>query len=283
MEWKSPDLHHLPRQTDFPLKIAGAYYCNDSIFARQRHVVSRYEICIRLDNYPDICRDLVDGEPMNIPFPNAIFKTPEMETVISDPRPRNTISFWYPPEQAELLRSWGFFPAEKFWSITLEDNLSKLISRFRHLLICYTSGNMIDQLDWVCFQILRELIFALQTPVPKNKQNRLEEAALYLQHHYDRRINCDTVAAKFGFSHATFFRQWKTHFSISPQEYLRRHRLIIAAHRLGQSSLPVADIVKEIHYASLTAFHRDFKNHFGVTPAAFRRSQVLSEKLPAEK
>ena len=162
--------------------------------------------------------------------------------------------------------------------ITIDENFEKLISRFRHLLICYTSGNMIDHLDWVCFQILRELIFSQQTTVLQSENNKLEEAALYFQHHYDRRINCDAVAAKFGFSHATFFRQWKEHFTISPQEYLRRYRLKTAALRLIQTSLPIADIVKEIHYASLTAFHKDFKSFSGVTPAVFRRSRHLHSR-----
>lgn len=278
MEWTSPDLSKLQRQTNFPLKIAGAYYCNDSIFLSNRHIVSRYEICIRLDNGTDICRDLINGVPMNIRYPHAVFKYPGMETVITDPLPRNTISFWYTAEQTDLLRSWNFVPEKKFMEITIDENFEKLISRFRHLLICYTSGNMIDHLDWVCFQILRELIFSQQTTVLQSENNKLEEAALYFQHHYDRRINCDAVAAKFGFSHATFFRQWKEHFTISPQEYLRRYRLKTAALRLIQTSLPIADIVKEIHYASLTAFHKDFKSFSGVTPAVFRRSRHLHSR-----
>lgn len=282
MEWISPELCHLPRQTDFPLIVAGVYYCNDSIFSALPHTSRRHEICLRLNESAELCRDLVEGVPMNVSYPHVLFKSPGMETQMADDLPRNTLAFWYAPEQAALLRQWRLVPEEKFWSISPDETLTALLARLRHLLICYTSEHMIDQLDWVCFQILRELMLARISPPPEPR-NRLKEAALYLEHHYDRKINCDTVAAKFGFSHASFFRQWKMQFDISPQEYLRRHRLKIAALRLIQSSLPIADIAREVHFANLTAFHRDFKAFYGVTPALFRCSKTLQEKFLSDK
>ena len=62
-------------------------------------------------------------------------------------------------------------------------------------------------------------------------------------------------------------------FGISPQEYLKRYRLEISKRRLDYTELSVADIVREIHFSSIAAFHREFKKLYGQTPSQYRRSE----------
>ena len=194
-----------------------------------------------------------------------------MNTSIEDWNPRNTISFSYEAKDCDLLREWNLIPDEKFWQITMEPKLEALISQWRSLLRCYTSDGVIDQLDWVCFQILRELVFLRRNPIEEDSSGRIRNAALYLEQHHDRKINCDVIAEKFGFSHASFFRHWKMQFGVSPQEYLKNYRLEISKRRLDYTQLPVADIVREIHFSSIAAFHREFKKRYGLTPNQYRK------------
>lgn len=279
MEWTSQNFQKIPRQSNFPLPVSGVYYCNNGVFPQELRTVSHFEVSIRLNSFQEICRDTINGVPIDLPYPHTVFKTPGLTTCIGDNVPRDTLSFWYDARQTEILREWQLIPEEKYWSIHLDTRLEELIAHWRRLLLCYTSDGMIDQLDWVCFQILRELIFSRRIPVQESVPSRIRKAALFLEQHYDQKINCDNVAEKFGFSHASFYRHWKTQFALSPQEYLRQYRLKVAGLRLCQTHLSIADIVREIHYSSLTAFHREFRAFYGAAPAAFRHSAELQKKF----
>ena len=274
MEWVSQDLKKLPRKSNFPLQVSSVYYCQNCIFPKAERTMSHFEVSLRLSRESaELCNDLVDNQPINMPWPHTIFKVPGMNTSIEDNHPRNTISFTYETKDCNLLREWNLIPEEKFWQITMDARLEELISQWRTLLRCYTSDGVIDQLDWVCFQILRELVFSRCKPLEEDSSGRIRKAALYLEQHYDRKINCDIIAGKFGFSHASFFRHWKMQFGISPQEYLKRYRLEISKRRLDYTELSVADIVREIHFSSIAAFHREFKKLYGQTPSQYRRSE----------
>lgn len=274
MEWVSQDLRKIPRQSNFPLQVTSVYYCNDCVFLNTQRTMPHFEVSLRLAREAsEPCCDLVDGKPINLPWPHTVFKVPGMNTCLEDNKPRNTISFSYEARDCDLLRQWNLIPEEKFWQINIDTKLEELIADWRRLLLCYTSDGAIDQLDWVCFQILRELVFARRKPLEEDCAVRIRKAALYLEQHYDRKINCDDLAEKFGFSHASFFRHWKTQFGDSPLEYLKRYRLKIAGRRLSHTRLPIADIVNEVHFSSIAAFHREFKSFYGKTPAQFRRSE----------
>lgn len=272
MEWVSPNLKKLPRQSNFPLQVAGVYYCNNCVFPKTERTMQHFEVSLRLNRESaELCNDLVDNLPINMSWPHTIFKMPGMNTSIEDWNPRNTISFSYEAKDCDLLREWNLIPDEKFWQITMEPKLEALISQWRSLLRCYTSDGVIDQLDWVCFQILRELVFLRSNPIEEDSSGRIRNAALYLEQHHDRKINCDVIAEKFGFSHASFFRHWKMQFGVSPQEYLKNYRLEISKRRLDYTQLSVADIVREIHFSSIAAFHREFKKRYGLTPNQYRK------------
>lgn len=132
----------------------------------------------------------------------------------------------------------------------------------------------------VCLQIIRELV-KQRHPSPSwdTPGNRIKEAALYMLHHYDQAVNCDDIAARFGFSHAVFFREWKKYFDVSPSNYILEYRLQEAARRLAQTDIPVSTIVREVHFSGVTAFYKKFKEHYGMTPDFFRKEQ-RQKKLP---
>jgi AraC-like DNA-binding protein len=83
------------------------------------------------------------------------------------------------------------------------------------------------------------------------------------------------IAHKFGFSRASFYREWERHFDIAPKNHLLNSRLEAAALRLIYSRLPVADIAREVHFSGATAFYRKFKEHYGFSPAELRNDPDL--------
>ena len=284
MSWISPYIGDLPRRGSFPLRVCALFYCDNVCFRKKEDpTVSRFfEVSLRLGSAAGRCDDLINGQLMGTTFPNTVFKRIGTRISLAGELPRDTIAFSFDRKGEELLESWGMIPDELFWSIRLTDELQRLIDRWRKLVRCYTVDGMTDQLDWVCLQIIHELLLQRSCDVNADlPERRIIEAALYLLHHYDRELNCDEVAARFGFSHAAFFREWKRFFDVSPKNYILEFRLKTAARRLLQSSLPVARIVKEVHFSGVTAFHRKFRERFGVTPDTFRHSpEVWKEEFP---
>ena len=51
-----------------------------------------------------------------------------------------------------------------------------------------------------------------------------------------------------------------------------------AAHRLVETTLPITAIAKEVHFSNLTAFHRKFRETFGVSPNTFRKDPERRKK-----
>ncbi len=273
MVWHNSSIGKIRRIGNFPLKISGIYYCNNCVFpfTGQENVCRLLEVSLRLRSAAKRCEDRIDGIPMNIPFPNVIFKTPGTKIAVAGDLPRDTIAFYFHPEDEILLREWGLIPDEPFWPIQLSENLLHLIAEFRYLLGRFTIRGMVDQLDWVCLQIIREVCFQrVSDEYQAAPESRIREAALYLQHHFEQKISCDAVASRFGFSHSGFFREWRRHFDCSPQHYIMNFRLKAAALRLIQTDLPVAVIAAEVHYSSLTAFYQKFREKYGCSPQHFR-------------
>jgi len=282
MAWQSQNIGQLPRQDAFPFRLEGVFYCNNSRFpfTGLSHECKAFEISLRLRSGSRRCGDLIDGKAMDIPFPNIVFKRPGMRVALAGDLPRDTLSFTYSARSEDLLRSWNLIPMESFLPFLLSEEFQQLVAEFHRILGCYTLPGMVDQLDWTALKLLREVLFQRSTSEhAADPASRIQEAALYLQHHCDQAVSCDAIAARFGFSHAAFYREWKRHFDLSPQNYVQDFRLKGAAHRLVQTTLPISAIAKEVHFSNLTAFHRKFRETFGVSPDAFRKDPERWKKV----
>ncbi len=277
MRWHFQNALSLKRDSTFPLRASQFYYCKFQKF--QSEIVFRtgeeIELCLRLESEEKICRDRINGKVMNSPFPHAVLKYPGDEVQRQGEKPRDVISFCYPSSALNVLVEWKLLPEEHYWELFISPELEQKIGELRNLLSIYTTlPDAGDRLDAAAFQIFRESLFCRrETQVPSTPENRIKKAALYLQQHYDQLFNMDEIAGKFGFSHAGFFRTWKQYFELSPHQYLEKLKLKAAAARLVQSNQTIAETVKEVRFSCVAAFHRKFREHFGMTPQKFRKTQ----------
>ncbi|WGD49509.1 AraC family transcriptional regulator [Bradyrhizobium sp. CB1650] len=74
-------------------------------------------------------------------------------------------------------------------------------------------------------------------------------------------------------SRATLARQFQEKLGRSPSDLLTDIRMTLAANQLRASSISTGAIGEAVGYQSEAAFQRAFKNHMGVTPAQWRRTQ----------
>ena len=273
----------LKRTTNFPLQVKGLYLCPRRNFPPSEHeiIYGKYEITIRLDSDTRLCLDEIDGVPMNIPFPNVVFKEPGMKIRLENGLPREAAGFDYDTAGMELLKSWGMLPEEKFFAIHVTEKLERLLNEFRTLVRNFeVLSNPGDRIDTLCFEILRELLLNCRRSdnLPRPPELRIAEAERYLQEHCTENLNLDEVAKLFSFSHAAFYRYWKKHRNSTPRRFIEELKLRRAARSLQESERSIVSIISEVNFPGASAFHKKFKELYGTTPGEFRK-KALSEVL----
>lgn len=70
---------------------------------------------------------------------------------------------------------------------------------------------------------------------------------------------------------AYFCRIFKEVYGVSPKKYIIDLKMKTASEYLTFTSASIADVAKSVGYPELSYFTTVFKNHFGVTPSAFRK------------
>jgi AraC-like DNA-binding protein len=87
----------------------------------------------------------------------------------------------------------------------------------------------------------------------------------------------ETLANAVGMSRSAFAKRF-AHFSgDSPMQYLGRWRMQLAARRLENPQVSIAQAAVEVGYESEAAFNRAFKKIMGVPPGTWRRGHSLDE------
>ncbi|MFR9749543.1 AraC family transcriptional regulator [Nocardia sp. 004] len=87
------------------------------------------------------------------------------------------------------------------------------------------------------------------------------------------------LAAHISVSRATLARRFTALVGDTPNNYLTRWRMELAAHRLRTTTDPIAPIAHSVGYTSEHAFNRAFARIHGHSPGRYRVRHSLSEQL----
>lgn len=102
--------------------------------------------------------------------------------------------------------------------------------------------------------------------------------ALALMHTEIRRDwRSETLARAVNLSRSTFAERFTRLIGEPPMRYLISWRMQVAAQKLRETRLSIAEIAFEVGYESEAAFARAFRRELGQPPAAWRRSAVAAE------
>lgn len=109
-------------------------------------------------------------------------------------------------------------------------------------------------------------------------------AALFKHNHTDFKqtilnnvyssLSLEEFAALCNLSLSSFKRRFKEVFRESPKKYLLQVRLTKAANQLTTTQERIAAIAYDCGFESLGTFNRNFKQHFSLSPSAYRQAQV---------
>jgi AraC-like DNA-binding protein len=118
-----------------------------------------------------------------------------------------------------------------------------------------------------------ELGEALPRRTPHPYEEKLKLVLAYMQEHYAEPIAVEELAQLCGFSQVHFMNVFKETIGATCIQYLIEYRLALAAADLQESDQSVTEIAMNNGFPNISYFNRAFKNHYHVTPTAYRRSR----------
>lgn len=94
----------------------------------------------------------------------------------------------------------------------------------------------------------------------------------YLHDHFAASVQVKEVAAQVGVHPVHLARVFRTHYGLSPGEYIRLLRINLAESLLTDTQASLGEIALQAGFADQSHFTRAFRNHTGLTPARYRQT-----------
>ncbi|MFZ4664009.1 MAG: helix-turn-helix domain-containing protein [Caldilineaceae bacterium] len=126
------------------------------------------------------------------------------------------------------------------------------------------------------------MITATQSTQDENK--RILAVKRYIQAHLTEPLDRATLAQVAGFSVSHLHRVFTAAMGESIAAYVRRVRLERAARKLRMGAIDIGEVALVAGYETHAAFGKAFKQHYGLSPSAFRQlgcraaTQLLKER-----
>ena len=129
---------------------------------------------------------------------------------------------------------------------------------------------------------LEELFEALMKLKNGESLNKDSELFQYIDSHLDRSLDIPALCERFHTNRTSLARTIKKKSGLAPMQYILERRLLAAQSALLERADSVTKIALAHGFADEVYFIRAFKKRFGITPAAYRRSNRQAP-LPKNK
>jgi AraC-like DNA-binding protein len=120
-------------------------------------------------------------------------------------------------------------------------------------------------------QLFCELFFDADTG-PSGPQYTAGQMLEYIHSNYHRPIPLEDLRRHFYLSPNQLIRSFQKVTGYTPHEYLQRYRLNKACELLLGTDLPTGEIGRRVGYPNNSHFTAQFRQCYGMTPTAYRRS-----------
>ena len=275
------DMSKWKRESGFPYRLWKVFFCRGLRLRTDRDPIRNnwLEICIRLESDGGICRDIVNGVPIHAAYPHAAWKMPMQESKPCDNSARKVLALMYPPESVELFRRADLIPGTGCVTFSMNERISRLTDRFIRLVNELYSPGAADQLDWLGFSLIKEILLTGKSwPAEQSMEQKITAIASWLKVHCTEDTDFHALARCHDLTYTQFYREWSRYIEITPRQYIIDSRLDAAAGLLKLTQMPVSKIVKHIKFSGEYAFYRRFEEKFGMTPANYRQLMQPREK-----
>jgi transcriptional regulator GlxA family with amidase domain len=99
----------------------------------------------------------------------------------------------------------------------------------------------------------------------------IKDAQLFIEKHFEEKLNIETLARKFAISRRNFIRRFKKATFNTPLEYIQRVKVEAAKKGIESSTLNINQIMYNVGYNDEKAFRKVFKKYTGLSPLEYRR------------
>ncbi len=107
------------------------------------------------------------------------------------------------------------------------------------------------------------------------KDERISSTLKSMHEFPDKDWTIEQLATKAGMSRSLFCREFKRSVGETPLGYLTNWRIIKSKELLSATKENVSEVAAKVGYQSEAAFNRLFKTKVGVTPANYRRKNIV--------
>lgn len=101
------------------------------------------------------------------------------------------------------------------------------------------------------------------------RNERLLQAAAYMENHIEEDLDLDTCAAAVGVTLRQLQRLFMSHLKQTPRQYMNDLRLQYGRSLLAETNMSVIEVAIACGYQSSAYFAKSFQKKFGVTPRRF--------------
>ncbi len=238
-----------------------------------------FQIALRISSSGRM-RDSIDGEIVEMGFPNFLIKWPGKTYGTVSDLPFESFLVTYPPEAADFFRKAGFNGKRSNYEFHNASDLSFHLQRISSAVSKIDSIAAISRIDLYCLEFAQELMILADEYENSHKESEqsISAAADYIHLHYLEDIDFNDLAEKFGFSRRSFTRYWKTISHLPVAEYLKKLRLDYAKDKLISTNWSMEKIAYAIQYGSSAYFCDMFKRVTGISPHQYRLKMTTDMK-----
>ena len=102
--------------------------------------------------------------------------------------------------------------------------------------------------------------------------------AIVAEHISDPEFNNTTIEEALFLSHSSLNRRMKALLGTTPNDYIRRKRLALAAQMLSRGGVRINEVCYAVGFNSPSYFSKCFKNEYGVLPSEWSKEKNVAEK-----
>lgn len=104
----------------------------------------------------------------------------------------------------------------------------------------------------------------------------INKTMIYIKEHLDHKFTLSELSQNVNLSAYYFAHLFKTETGISPIEYATQTKINFAKSILKTTQTPISEITDMLGFSSNASFINAFKKRVGVSPARFRKSNIVS-------
>lgn len=149
---------------------------------------------------------------------------------------------------------------------------------------CYFSGGFDKEIKakkymYEFLDILSQKYVKNQVPQEEYKKqfkvyDKFNEIIIYLNEHYDERLNVEALADRFFMSKSYFAAFFRQKAGMSVMKYINNLRIKHAKAYLDRDSMSVSQVAAAVGFDDFNYFSRKFKQLTGITPSGYQKNKM---------